>query len=208
MAAVVSIEAGLQGGALWRGPAKRSPAQPPRTTHWPMLDAVLPDHGWPLSGLIEVLPTWDGLGELQLILPTLAALTQQHRAVVLVAPPYRPCIAHWQQHGLDLTHVFTVHAEGNDALWAMEQALRSGHCGAVIGWLNKSDDKSLRRLNVAAQDGNALCMAYRPSSAEHNPSPAVCRLRVTRRDQQSAVRVIKCRGGFAPPTPIALPLLA
>lgn len=43
-------------------------------TGHPTLDAVLPDGGWPRSGLIELLLPHEGIGELQLLLPTLRRL--------------------------------------------------------------------------------------------------------------------------------------
>jgi hypothetical protein len=61
-----------------------SAAQP---TGFAALDAVLPSGGWPESALTELLLPADGIGELRLLLPTLARLTQARQDIVLVAPP-------------------------------------------------------------------------------------------------------------------------
>jgi hypothetical protein len=67
------LEQLLQHPALWRG---RSVA-PIATfaTGFAALDQALPGGGWPRTGLIEILTAQQGVGELQLWLPALAALT-------------------------------------------------------------------------------------------------------------------------------------
>jgi len=60
------------------------------------LDAALPSGGWPESALTEFLLPADGIGELRLLLPTLARLTQAARDIVLIAPPYLPYPDGWR----------------------------------------------------------------------------------------------------------------
>ncbi len=84
----------------------------------------------------------------------LAALTQADKPVLLVAPPYRVNAPAWQAAGLRLSQLHVLEAPAKDALWAMEQALRAGCCGAVLGWPMQADDQELRRLQVAAEAGN------------------------------------------------------
>ena len=95
-----------------------------------------------------------------------------------------------------------IEASGRDALWAAEQCLRSGSCGAVLCWPQQADDRALRRLQVAAESGQTLAFAYRPLREAVNPSPAALRLAVDNRPAQ--LRVLKCRGGLAAATPIPL----
>jgi hypothetical protein len=93
-----------------------------------------------------------------------------------------------------------VRAEGRDALWAAEQGLRSGACGAVLCWPQGADDRALRRLAVAAEQGDALGFAFRPLRALQQPSPAGLRMEVMPGDR---VRLHKCRGGAVPAAPVA-----
>ena len=121
--------------------------------------------------------------------------------VVLVAPPHLPYPLAWIHAGVDLRQLSIIQAEGRDALWAAEQCLRSGSCGAVLSWLRQADDRSLRRLQVAAGSGQTLAFAYRPQAEAANPSPAA--LRLVLESQPAQVRVIKCRGGLPPARPLA-----
>lgn len=201
MGAVVALDSLFNGGRVWKG----RPAVPPASvypTGLAALDAVLPTGGWPESALSEILMAKDGVGELQLVLPTLARLSAAGERIVLVAPPYTPYPHAWQNAGVDLRQLSVVQAEERDALWAVEQCLRSGSCGAVLCWPRKADDRALRRLQVAAETGQTLAFAWRALSEAINASPAALRLAVEAKPAQ--VRVLKCRGGLAHPAPIAL----
>lgn len=201
MGAVVALDALFNGGRVWKG----RPAVPPASVHptgLAALDAVLPTGGWPEAALSEILMAKDGVGELQLVLPTLARLSAAGERIVLVAPPYTPYPHAWQNAGVDLRLLSVIQAEERDALWAVEQCLRSGSCGAVLCWPRKADDRALRRLQVAAETGQTLAFAWRALSEAINSSPAALRLAVEAKPAQ--VRVLKCRGGLAHPAPIAL----
>ena len=115
MAAVVPLSNLLDARRVWRGRAEPPPAgeQP---TGWAALDAVLPSGGWPAAALSEILLPLDGVGELQLVLPTLARLSQGARPVVLVAPPYLPCVAVWRQHGVGMRGIEIITAGEPDVL--------------------------------------------------------------------------------------------
>ena len=165
------------------------------------LDALLPTGGWPESALSEILIPSEGVGELQLLWPTLVRLTRSAERVVLVAPPHVPYPQAWQAAGVDLRWLVIIQASGRDALWATEQCLRSGSCGAVLCWPNKADDRALRRLQVAAETGSTLAFAYRSIQEAINPSPAALRIAIDARPAQ--LRVLKCRGGLARSAPIA-----
>ena len=201
MGAVVALDTLFNGGRVWKG----RPATPPASVHptgLAALDAVLPTGGWPEAALSEILMAKEGVGELQLVLPTLARLSKARERIVLVAPPYTPYPHAWQNAGVDLRLLSVIQAEERDALWAVEQCLRSGSCGAVLCWPRKADDRALRRLQVAAETGQTLAFAWRALSEAVNSSPAALRLAVEAKPAQ--VRVLKCRGGLAHPAPIAL----
>ncbi|MCC6076037.1 translesion DNA synthesis-associated protein ImuA [Pseudomonas sp. GCM10022188] len=199
MTSVVTLERLLDARSVWRGQAvvAASAAQP---TGHAELDASLPAGGWPDSALSEILVAAPGIGELRLLWPTLARLTAAGERVVLVGPPHVPYPQAWLAAGVDLRHLAIVQATGRDALWATEQCLRSGSCGAVLCWPNQADDRALRRLQVAAETGRTLAFAYRPLAEAANPSPAALRLVLDGRPAQ--LRVLKCRGGLAPARPL------
>jgi hypothetical protein len=199
MGAVVALDSLLHQRRVWRGqPGEAQPGRQP-TGHG-LLDASLPSGGWPEAALSEVLVPTEGIGELRLLWPTLARLTAAQERVVLVAPPHVPYPHAWQAAGVDVRWLAWVEADGRDALWAAEQCLRSGSCGAVLCWPRQADDRALRRLQVAAETGKTLAFAYRPLREAVNPSPAALRLAVETRPAQ--LRVPKCRGGLPPSAPI------
>ena len=201
MGAVVALSELFDTRQVWRGRAAPIPAgdQP---TGWQELDAVLPSHGWPDASLSEILLPADGVGELRLVLPTLARLSRASRSIVLVEPPYLPCAMGWRQRGINLRRVEIVRAPQKDVLWATEQCLRSGSCSAVLAWPHEADDRAMRRLQVAADTGRALSFVFRDRKHLGNASPAALRLELTA-NPGAAVWVRKCRGGNVPASPVS-----
>ncbi|MCD9026950.1 translesion DNA synthesis-associated protein ImuA [Luteimonas sp. BDR2-5] len=207
MVAVAALDALFDDRRLWKGRPHAAPPTGAQPSGHAALDAALPTGGWPEAALTELLPEADGIGELQLLWPALARLSRAGERLVLVAPPYRPFAPAWQAAGIDLRQLHVVVADDpRDALWATEQCLRSGSCGAVLCWPPAADDRALRRLQVAAETGRTLAFATRPAHAARNPSPAALRIAIDARPAQ--LRILKCRGGLAPPRPLPLPALA
>jgi len=200
MGAVVSLDGLLDERRVWKGRAQAQPVATQPTGH-AALDRALPSGGWPPSALSEILLPGAGSGELRLLWPILARLSQAGERIVLVAPPFIPYPAAWETAGVDLRQLAIIEARGNEALWAAEQCLRSGSCAAVLCWPDKADDRALRRLQVAAETGQTLAFACRPRQAANNPSPAALRIAIDLRPAQ--LRVLKCRGGLAPAAPLA-----
>jgi protein ImuA len=146
--------------------------------------------------LTELLLPHPGVGELRLLAPALAALQRQQRSVMWFDPPATPCAGTLSALGLDLQQLVLVHARQGlrgrardrlpaaDILWALEQALRSGHLGAVLAWLPaRLPADALRRLQLAAQahDGPAFLLREAPvrprlGGAVLRPSAAPLRL--------------------------------
>ena len=205
MGQVVALDTLLLDRKVWRGQPASLPAATQPTGFAP-LDAALPSGGWPESALTELLLPADGVGELRLLLPTLARLTQAKQDIVLVAPPYLPYPDGWGQAGVDFQRLHLVEANPRDALWAMEQCLRAGCVAAVLGWPRQADDRALRRLQVASETGQALGFAFREARVAANPSPAALRIQFEQaQDGATQLRVLKCRGGLAPTRPIRFP---
>ena len=199
MAATVPLDALLAARALWHAGRSAALAVDGETTGFDALDALLPQRGWPRRALTELLLPADGVGELSLLLPTLARLTQDGATVAVIAPPYVPYAPAWRAAGVDLSQLQVIDASPRDALWAFEQCLRSGACAAVLGWPATGDAQTLRRLQVAADSGGCLGFALRDRRHAANPSPAALRLEAVRDARDGiAWRVRKCRGGPVP----------
>ena len=203
MSAVVALDGLLAARRLWRGQPAAQTAPDAIATGWTSLDAVLPGGGWPSAALSEILLPVDGVGELRLVWPALARLSEGNGIVAVIAPPYRPYAPAWQAAGLRYESLQVIDADPRDALWAAEQCLRSGACGAVLCWPQKADDRALRRLQVAAETGRTPGFAFRAAHAAKNPSPAP--LRVAIEVAPHRLRVLKCRGASVPPAPLPFP---
>src|SRR5215813_8970637 len=166
----------LEHPAIWRG---RSAAQRSGlSTGFAALDEYLPDSGWPRTGLIEILVSRFGSGELTLLVPALAALTRAAAArwCVWVAPPLVPFAPALASCGVVLDRVAVVGVAR--PLWAFEQTLGSGACDAVLGWVRQVKPRDLRRLQLAAERGRTLGVLFRPRRAAREASAAVLRLGV------------------------------
>lgn len=195
----------LQNPAVWRGNDCARVAAPSVPTSFAELDAQLPGGGWPAGALTEIYAERPGIGELQLVMPAAARLTQSERWITLVTPPYLPYAPALAAHGVKLSQLLLVQAPTTDeSLWACEQALRAGGCGAVLAWLNHVHERALKRLQLAAEASGALVLLFR--SARVIPaSPAALRLHVGKSESRTVVRILKRRGGGMP-APVALDL--
>lgn len=204
---------------IWRAGERRPQTAITGDRHTPTgfaeLDAALPGGGLPAGALTEVLHERHGIGELRLLMPALARLSRQGRWIALIAPPYVPYAPALAAQGIDLSRVLLVHpASSRDSLWSVEQALRAGTCAAVLAWPRHCDDRSLRRLQLAAEAGDSLGLLFRPATAAAERSPAALRLQLAHAaGGRLGVTLLKCRGGHrqqleldpAPLAPAAIP---
>jgi len=176
-------------------PAPRSRAVEPTGTA--ELDRALPGGGWQAGTIVELMPLATGIGELRLLMPALARITQSGRHVALVAPPYIPYAPALSWHGIRLERLLVIHArQPMDALWACEQVLRCRSFGAALVWPAAIGDREIRRLQLAAEAGSSIGFIYRPDLAVRQPSPAAVRLRLrAETDGRLGIDLIKCRGG-------------
>ncbi len=153
------------------------------------LDAQLPGAGWPTRVLTELLLPHAGVGELRLLAPLLAALQQQQRSVMWLDPPAAPCPWTLAALGLDVQQLVVVQSRSPvrgqarkllpaaDVLWALEQALKSGHLGAVLAWLPaRLPADALRRLQLAAQAHDGPVFLLRDAQMQRHASAAPLRL--------------------------------
>ena len=175
-------------------------------TGFPRLDAELPGGRWPTGALTELLPSHEGIGELRILGPALAALASAGKRLAWIAPPYLPYAPALAAAGVDLAQVLIVRTpSARDALWAAEQALRAAACGAVLVWPGDTKYTALRRLQLAAEGTRAMTVLFRPPSIATEASPAALRLMLDTAAGGIAVRILKRRGALCE-RPIAIDL--
>ena len=95
------------------------------------LSSQLPGGGWPAGTLVELLQQQPGIGEMRLLRPALQACAE--RRIVLLQPPHPPQALALAALGLPPSKLLWLRTSRSaDALWAAEQVLRSGSCGALL----------------------------------------------------------------------------
>lgn len=206
--------------ALWHAHQLARPGGSVRPSRFAELDAVLPGGGWPTQALTELLLPHPGLGELRLLAPALAAVQGAGHSLMWFDPPATPCAWALGALGIDTAQLVVVHPRqvlrgaarqrlpAADVLWALEQALKSGHVGAVLAWLPaRLPADTLRRLQLAAQAHDGPAFLLRDVAARQQPSAAPLRLLLSASGpDRLRVAVLKRRGPpLAQPLDLALP---
>ena len=190
----------LQRTDIRRGDAFAVARAPTLASGFPRLDAELPGGGWPRGALTELLADHEGIGELGLLLPVLAALTAAGQTVVLVAPPHAAHAPAWAAAGIRLDRLCLVFPRRpRDALWAGVEALRCGGVAATLLWLDplfrdQLPANSLRRLQMAVGEGGGTAFCFRPAALAAQASPASLRLQLATAGRQLRVHLLKRRG--------------
>jgi hypothetical protein len=196
----------LQHPAIWRGDQYAKVAVASIPTGFAELDAQLPGGGWPRSALTELLTNQQGIGELRLLAPALAHLSRQDKWLALVAPPHLPYAPGFEALGVDLARLIIVRTRSNgESLWAAERCLRAGTCAAVIAWPGPGSERSLRRLQLAAEEGKSCGVIFGPTRNAAHPSPAALRIQLSAGRGRLEMQILKRRGGgWAPPLMLEL----
>ncbi len=187
--------------ALWRGHQLARHADAAVATGFAALDAQLPGAGWPRRALTELLLPHPGVGEIRLLAPSLVAAQQAGRLVMLFDPPAHLSAVALVRLGFAVEELLVINTRarvipGADSLWALEQALKSGHVGAVLAWLPpRLRAERLRRLQLAAHAHDGPAFVLCEMSAAQRPTAAPLRLALRPAGADTlALRVLKRRG--------------
>jgi len=200
---------------VWRGGELENVVHATVATGHAPLDRELPGGGWPTGTLAEVLHDGVGIGEVGFLAHALAKASEGERLIAWIHPPHVPYAPALAALGVPLERLLVMRpASREDALWAAEQAMRSGACGAVLLWLQglrsaharsgaRRDDEyaALRRLQMAAESGRCMAVHFRPASAEKLSTPAHLRVSLAREGPALMLRIPKRRG-----PPLAYPI--
>jgi len=136
------------------------------------LDHCLPDGGYVPGSVIEYLRAMPGCGASTLAFTAAAAAMKSTNGFVVIIDTqhniYPPALVGW---GIDLEKVVLVRPHSDvDALWAVDQSLRTPAVAAVVADVERIDDRAARRMQLAAEQGGGLALLLRPASARRGPS--------------------------------------
>ncbi len=197
---VVDLDELKRNGALWQGRRPGPPAGRVLASGWPVLDELL-GGGWPRAALVEVFS--DAHRGLSLLLPAMAGLGGDTRWITWVAPPHVPYAPALAARGIRVDRLLLVRDVSEDqALWAAEQALKSGASSMLLAWPGQAGGRGpgtaqLRRMQLAAEQGDCIAVLFRPLRAAGDGSSAALRLRLHPAPLGLEVEVLKRRGSWA-----------
>ena len=182
------------------------PSRSVLATGFPQVDQCLPDSGLPIGMVHEI----TGGAADAFVLHLLSRLsgmvlwcqTRRHRGGMLYGPGLAGC-------GFQVANLLICRGhDDKQCLWAMEEALRSGLLGAVVGEPGKKVDLTAsRRLQLAAERGRCLGLVLSGSGREAedqtglSPSAVFSRWHVATaptdegEDMAWNLTLRRCRGG-------------
>ncbi|WP_148862468.1 translesion DNA synthesis-associated protein ImuA [Marinobacter fonticola] len=189
----------LDSAQVWQASQqKRQTRTDAAATGFHLLDEYLPGAGWPRGAMIECLIPHCGIGELQLILPVLRKLTREGLTAFWIDAPHIPYAPALARAEVDIAHIVQVHTQSReDQLWTLENCLRSSTTGLVMVWLDSIKRSEIRRIQLAAEAGDSLCILFRDTSHAQEHSPAALRLKLAPEDGwKLQTDILKRRGGW------------
>ncbi len=183
---------------LETGGGRAAPQSPRSSAGCAAMDALLPGGGYAAGSVVEYLRSTPACGASSLAWAAAAAAMRQSQGFLVVVDTqhniYPPPLT---SHGIDLAKVIFVRPQSQaDALWAVDQALRTSAVAAVFAELERIDERSARRLQLAAESAGGLALLVRSSAARRQPSWAEVQWLVrSQANRRWHVQLVRARGG-------------
>ena len=179
---------------IWHANQTEAPYEHCQSTGFPALDQLL-GGGWPQHNVVE-LQSHGACAELQLISKALGQ-SGSDLLQVWINPPASLCAEYLLQQKRPLHQVLELNAPRSaDALWAAELCLKSGSCMDVLLWQHSLNLTQLKRLQLAAAQGQSQLYLFRPVQAEQQLLPWALSLLLTPATAGLQVRILKRKGGW------------
>jgi hypothetical protein len=199
MSASSALDSILQNPYIWRGDQYAKVVLESIPTGYSVLDEQLPGGGWPRAAMTEILLDRQGIGGFSLLAPALSRLSKNQDWIALIAPPYIPYASALVNLDIDLSKIIIINpVREEDKVWATERCLRSKSCSAVLFWPSAHNVQShqiYRRLQLAAEAGEALGVVFGPTQRARHTSPVSLRLLLSIDQSQLRIHLLKRRGG-------------
>ena len=165
------------------------------STGFTELDNAL-EGGFPTQGMIDI-HSPVGIGEIRLLLPNLITRQQQERLLVFIAPPLQINAELLAECGFRLDQVLIIEPESKQhALWSAEQCLKSGCCHSVLIWQHNLQVHQVKRLLLAAEQGQALNIVFHHQKSSGVSLPVSLAMRLNASPQGLNIEVTKRKGGW------------
>lgn len=160
--------------SIWRGSKPTSEKHIP--TGHQNLDVLL-NGGWPKAALVELVSHQEGIGELNLLLPTLENHTQSDGLCVLLNPPHQPYAPAWEEANINLRQILIVRSQNYDEwLWTAETTIRHG--ALLLAWVSRYIPRysDLRKLKLSALHNKQNIFLFNKVNTLSLASPASLRI--------------------------------
>ncbi|MCA9126316.1 MAG: hypothetical protein KDB22_04485, partial [Planctomycetales bacterium] len=136
------------------------------------LDSQLPERGYVPGCVVEYLRMTPACGASYLAFAAAACAMRATDGVLMVVDVqhnvYPPAL---DSLGIDLEKVIFVRPKSHtDAIWSIDQALRTPAVAAVVAEIERIDDRTARRLQLAAEQADGLALLIRSAAARQQPS--------------------------------------
>lgn len=146
----------LQQGLVWQGQQQQSDQQHFIDTGWAELNQHL-GGGWLRGSVNELQVALPFTGELALLLPL---LRQQQRPSLWLNPPAQPYWPGLLYQQVVQPPLLVRTASEEHAVWVLEQAMQSRHCGVLFAWLPHLPAAWVRRLQQCAEQHQQLLFVF------------------------------------------------
>lgn len=156
--------------------------------------------GFPEQGVVGI-HSPVGIGELRLLLPCLHARQQNsQKLLVFIAAPMQLNSEMLAEYGLPLAQILLIQPDtSQQALWSAEQCLKSGCCQTVLLWQQNLAIHQAKRLQLAAEQGEALQILLRSQAATRLSLPLSLSLTLAAHPAGLKVHITKRKGGWPRP---------
>ncbi len=178
---------------------------------WQTLDGLLPGGGFRRGKLVEWLHATEASGAGTLSLLAAQTISQGGTLVVIDGGIdggkstnfYPPAAAAW---GIDLKNLVVVRPQRQvDIMWAWDQVLRCEAVSAAWGRVDRLDENSFRRWQLATENSGAVGFLLRSATMRGQPSWSDVQLlvepvgqpRATPQKRCLRVEIVRCRGAAA-----------
>ncbi len=196
----------LQSNRIWQASEKKR-ARPALSSGYQALDNQLHYSGWPQGAVSELLLSNNGTGELRLLAPLMAKLSEQPGYLCWINPPFQPYAPALSYLGVDINKLIIINTRSDlDTIWTAQQAMNSKSCSLVLTWLpKKSLSKEMRKLCLAAENSQCWGVTFRHKNLAKASSPAALRMVLKPRQISQALTnqhfnhlsIIKQPGGWS-----------
>ncbi len=179
---------------IWQASQTEAPYEHCQSTGFAALDKLL-GGGWPQHTVIE-LQSHGACAEVQLIDKALDG-SGSELLQIWINPPAKLCAEYLLQQQRPLHQVLQLQAPRSaDALWAAELCLKSGSCADVLLWQHQLNLTQLKRLQLAAAQGQSQLYLFRPALAEQQLLPWALSLQLLPVSAGLQIRILKRKGGW------------